>query len=128
MKKDSFSKVDCIFTYKVCPENLGQINYSKSLSKLLQEFDSQNGHNILSKNVPSLKKLIYFSHGSEDKLSLEEIFTLGEEGKSILNDIKLKPDDVGVIQFTSGTTGAPKAAALTHFNISNYTSGDLSHF
>ena len=82
----------------------------------------------MSKNVPSLKKLIYFSPGSEDKLSLEEIFTLGEEGKSILNEIKLKPDDVGVIQFTSGTTGAPKAAALTHFNISNYTSGDLSHF
>src|SRR5260370_26627525 len=29
------------------------------------------------------------------------------------------PDDVYNIQFTSGTTGTPKGAALTHFNIVN---------
>lgn len=31
-------------------------------------------------------------------------------------------------EISNPATGAPKAAALTHFNISNYTLGDLSHF
>lgn len=31
----------------------------------------------------------------------------------------MKPDDITNIQFTSGTTGHPKGASLTHFNIVN---------
>lgn len=32
---------------------------------------------------------------------------------------KIDPDDATNIQFTSGTTGLPKGATLTHFNILN---------
>ena len=50
---------------------------------------------------------------------------MGEENLKLIDEVKLKTDDVGVIQFTSGTTGAPKAAALTHFNMVNYSLGKL---
>ncbi|GAQ90891.1 Long chain fatty acid acyl-CoA ligase [Klebsormidium nitens] len=76
---------------------------------------------------------------SEEVPSLEHILTLGEQGAPGLlglNDVMdlattadeeaLKrveasndPDDVINIQFTSGTTGRPKGACLTHRNILN---------
>ena len=45
--------------------------------------------------------------GAAERQRLEELSTL------------LQPDDAINIQFTSGTTGSPKGATLTHFNILN---------
>lgn len=48
----------------------------------------------------------------------EDILKLGSE-RSYLRPEKAKPDDPCNIQFTSGTTGTPKAALLSHFNFVN---------
>lgn len=43
---------------------------------------------------------------------------LGKEFPSELLDVKVNPmEDVAVLQYTGGTTGTPKGAMLTHFNI-----------
>ena len=51
--------------------------------------------------------LIPVMGGAAERRRLEELSTL------------LQPDDAINIQFTSGTTGSPKGATLTHFNILN---------
>jgi fatty-acyl-CoA synthase len=55
-------------------------------------------------------------------LSFEDLITAGRDAeKSSLASIEqqLDADQVFNIQFTSGTTGTPKGATLTHFNIVN---------
>lgn len=49
------------------------------------------------------------------------LFDLADAGRALLDEIRptVRPDDAVNIQFTSGTTGLPKAAALSHRNILN---------
>lgn len=80
--------------------------------------------------VPDLQHLIYFEagdkngklesfNGSYNVHSFDQLVkdSEGTVPESVIEDVDA--DDPATIYFTSGTTGKPKAAVLTHFSITN---------
>ena len=55
----------------------------------------------------------------KDSLDFYQVLESGEENSIAVSSTKPDTDDLAMIQFTSGTTGKPKAAGLTHNNIVN---------
>lgn len=54
--------------------------------------------------------------------SFEDVMSMANDGQIAqiaLEQALIQPDDACNIQFTSGTTGNPKAAELSHFNLVN---------
>ncbi len=98
-------------------------NYIEMLSKLMPEFPSYKPGHLQDDAIPGLRWLIGLDEASRDGiLNFSSVSALPKkihyEQLSKLNE-ELQFDDIVNIQFTSGTTGTPKAAALTHHNIVN---------
>ena len=55
---------------------------------------------------------------------------LGRDGRAVLDAIELSADEPINLQYTSGTTGFPKGATLSHHNILNtgFFVGELCHY
>ncbi len=98
-------------------------DYLAMLAELAPELQTAEPGRLSSGRLPHLRTVIRLGEdetpgcynfdsipamgGAAERDSLEELSTL------------LQPDDAINIQFTSGTTGSPKGATLTHFNILN---------
>ena len=98
-------------------------DYLAILRQLAPELaDCEPGHLVCAK-LPALKLVIRLGNdGTTGMLSFDDL--LEEAGAPELARLAalgatLQFDDPINIQFTSGTTGAPKAATLTHHNIIN---------
>lgn len=88
-------------------------------------------HNVMSKlkydSLPNLKHLIYINdedpnvklpkYGSAINYRFENL--LNESNGIISDEIYVDPDDVSNLYLTSGTTGKPKLASITHFGSIN---------
>jgi len=97
-------------------------NYLAMLRELAPEIEGGRGHWEAAR-LPSLRVIISLERSELPAvLSFAEVSSFAHSGhRARLAQIaeELQPDDLINIQFTSGTTGAPKGATLTHFNILN---------
>ena len=98
-------------------------NYFEMLHGLAPELTSCAPNALTSKKIPSLKLVISIPEEQTDGMfNFSELENTGSSLK--LEELQaieqtLDPDDSINIQFTSGTTGLPKGATLSHFNIVN---------
>ena len=109
-------------------------DYIAMMNELAPELVAADQGNLHSARVPDLRFVIRLGgDASPGMLNFEQVSTLAtNEALARLDAIAASLDfDAPInIQFTSGTTGSPKAATLTHHNIVNnaFMSASLMRF
>lgn len=100
------------------------LNNSGATVVVTLDLFAQNIYNVIKKT--EVKTVILHSvFGLEKKMPLEEGMPHPQIFLEVLASVEsaaepvaeISPTDVAVLQYTSGSTGAPKAATLTHYNI-----------
>ena len=122
--KYALNKVQCEVLMMV--SDVKTSNYDKMLRRLAPGIDTCRPGELKSEALPYLKYIIKMDNKTDAAkcfTSIRDIYEIGDNHSSILQLSKIegqtKPEDITNIQFTSGTTGSPKAASLTHFGVLN---------
>ena len=97
-------------------------DYLGLLTELAPELPTSEPGRLAAKRLPQLRTVIQIGGKSPGCYAFDEVPGLASDWhRSELARLQavLQFDDVINIQFTSGTTGSPKGASLTHHNILN---------
>ncbi|XP_018423375.1 PREDICTED: acyl-CoA synthetase family member 2, mitochondrial [Nanorana parkeri] len=113
-------KVGCLAL--IFPEQFKTQRYYELLRSICPEIDSSPAGGIKSKALPDLRIAIVLDQKYPGTLHFDEVMNAGTtQHVKQLQDLQktVSCDDPINIQFTSGTTGYPKGATLSHHNIVN---------
>jgi fatty-acyl-CoA synthase len=119
----ALNKVGC--KVLVMARSLKSSDYVQMMRSLAPELDRlQAPARMHLERLPRLRHVVLIGPGARPKgmMGFEELTRMaGPAHRARLPELAaaLDPDDAINIQFTSGTTGAPKGATLSHFNIVN---------
>ena len=101
-------------------------NYDDLIKQLVPEVQTCEPGKLTSRDVPALKYIIKMDNNvsqSRAFMPISEVYAVGDTKDAYLGldnaQEKISPEDICSIYFTSGTTGFPKAACLSHFSILN---------
>lgn len=100
------------------------LNSSGAKAVVTLDLFAQNLYNVI-KDTDVKMVFLHSVFGLEKKISLEERMPAPQVFLEVIASVESAPEpsaevstgDVAVLQYTSGSTGAPKAATLTHHNI-----------
>ncbi|CAG2108823.1 unnamed protein product [Medioppia subpectinata] len=110
----------------ICNQQFRTSNYCEILNNISPQLLQNNtdGNAIQCDKIPSLKNIIVINSGDDEPETapkhiprFNDVMAAVNDSRECVDDPTIQFDDPINIQFTSGTTGNPKAATLTHHNI-----------
>lgn len=115
----ALNKVDC--KALITAESFKSSKYIDMLQELAPELATAEPGALKSEKLPSLTTVIRMGDArTAGMYNFEDVCTMGGDAEHAeMERIELDTHDAINIQFTSGTTGSPKGATLTHHNILN---------
>ncbi|MDD4921348.1 MAG: AMP-binding protein [Bacteroidales bacterium] len=109
-------------------------NYVEMTYEMLPELKTSQRGQLSSVRFPKMRNVVYLGQEKyRGMYSSAELQLLGSNvDEQILLDAKktVTPDDIMMMQYTSGTTGFPKGVMLSHYNLANngYLTGEHMKF